>query len=55
MDNIKERGECLLKKIIRNLIKIVLLIFVIISSLLALLIHYKGEAFDSVREIQGLI
>jgi hypothetical protein len=55
MDNIKERRKCLLKKIIRNLIKIVLLIFVIISSLLALLIHYKGEAFDPVREIQGLI
>jgi len=43
-----------LKKICWNFIKIGALIFVILSSALALYIHYQGEYFDPVREIQRL-
>jgi len=32
----------------------VILIFVILSSGLALYVHYKGEGFDPIREIQRL-
>jgi hypothetical protein len=44
-----------LKKIIGTFIKTALLITIIISSMLALIIHYQGESFDPVREIQLLI
>jgi hypothetical protein len=44
-----------LHKIIRTFIKTALLITIIISSMLALIIHYKGESFDPVEEIQLLI
>ena len=42
-------------KIIGTFIKTALLITIIISSMLALIIHYKGESFDPVGEIQLLI
>jgi len=44
-----------LHKIIGTFIKTALLITIIISSMLALIIHYKGESFDPVGEIQLLI
>jgi len=44
-----------LHKIIGTFIKTALLITIIISSMLALIIHYKGESFDPVEEIQLLI
>jgi hypothetical protein len=44
-----------LHKIIGTFIKTALLITIIISSILALIIHYKGESFDPVEEIQLLI
>lgn len=43
-----------MKRIFWNFIKVGVLIFVIISSGLALYVHYKGEGFDPVREIQRL-
>lgn len=44
-----------MKRIIETFIKTALFITIIISSMLALIIHYKGESFDPVREIQLLI
>jgi hypothetical protein len=44
-----------LHRIIGTFIKTALLITIIISSMLALIIHYKGESFDPVGEIQLLI
>jgi hypothetical protein len=44
-----------LHKIIGTFIKTALLFTIIISSMLALIIHYKGESFDPVEEIQLLI
>jgi hypothetical protein len=44
-----------LHKIIGTFIKTAVLITIIISSMLALIIHYKGESFDPVEEIQLLI
>jgi hypothetical protein len=44
-----------LHKIIGTFIKTALLITIIISSLFALIIHYQGESFDPVEEIQLLI
>jgi hypothetical protein len=44
-----------LKRIIASFIKGLVLITIIISSMLALIIHYKGESFDPVGEIQLLI
>ncbi len=43
-----------MKKVFWNLVKLGALVFVILSSGLALYIHYKGEGFDPVREIQML-
>ena len=43
-----------MKKVFWNLVKLGALIFIILSSGLALYIHYKGEGFDPVREIQML-
>jgi hypothetical protein len=44
-----------LNRIIGTFIKTALLITIIISSLFALIIHYQGESFDPVEEIQLLI
>jgi hypothetical protein len=44
----------LLKKVYVSCLKGGVLVFVILSSGLALYIHYKGEGFDPVREIQKL-
>jgi hypothetical protein len=44
-----------LHKIIGTFIKTALLIAIIISSMLALVIHYQGKSFDPVREIELLI
>ena len=41
-----------MKKLFCNLLKVGVLIFIILTSGLALYIHYKGESFDPVREIQ---
>ena len=43
-----------MKKVFWNLVKLGALVFIILSSGLALYIHYKGEGFDPVREIQRL-
>jgi hypothetical protein len=43
-----------LKKICWNCLKFVLLSVIIISSSLAIYMHYKGSAFDPIREIQRL-
>ena len=43
-----------MKIICWNCLKLVLLFVVIISSLLAIYMHYKGSAFDPIREIQKL-
>jgi hypothetical protein len=44
-----------LHKIIGTFIKTALLFTIIISSMLALVIHYQGKSFDPVEEIQLLI
>ena len=43
-----------MKMICWNCLKFMLLFVVIISSTLAIYIHYKGSAFDPIREIQRL-
>jgi hypothetical protein len=43
-----------LKKFCSSCLKFVLLLVVIISSLLAIYLHYKGSSFDPIREIQKL-
>jgi hypothetical protein len=43
-----------LKKLCWNCLKFVLLFIIIMSSSLAIYMHYKGSAFDPIREIQGL-
>ena len=43
-----------MKIICWSCLKLVLLFVVIISSLLAIYMHYKGSAFDPIREIQKL-
>ena len=43
-----------MKIICWSCLKLVLLFFVIISSLLAIYIYHKGSAFDPIREIQKL-
>ena len=48
------REECLLKKLSWKCFKLGILVFVILSSGLALYVHYKGEGFDPIREIQRL-
>jgi len=49
-----KKGGCLLKKLCWNCLKFVLLSVIIISSSLAIYMHYKGSAFDPIREIQKL-
>ena len=53
LENMK-KGGCLLKKLCWSCLKFMLLFVVIISSTLAIYIHYKGSAFDPIREIQRL-
>jgi hypothetical protein len=48
------REECLLKKLSWRCFKLGVLVFVILSSGFALYVHYKGEGFDPIREIQRL-
>ena len=43
-----------MKKICWIYLKYMLLIIIIISSSLAIYMHYKGSAFDPIREIQKL-
>jgi len=43
-----------LKKLCWSCLKFVLLFIIIISSSLAIYMHYKGSAFDPIREIQRL-
>ena len=43
-----------MKIICWSCLKFLLLIVIIISALLAIYIHYKGLAFDPIREIQKL-
>jgi len=43
-----------LKKLCWNCLKFMLLFVIIISSSLAIYMHYKGSAFDPIREIQRL-
>jgi len=43
-----------LKKLCWNFLKFLLLLIIIISSSLAIYMHYKGSAFDPIREIQRL-
>ena len=43
-----------MKKLCWSCLKFVLLFFVIISSLLAIYMYYRGSAFDPIREIQKL-
>ena len=50
----REKGGCLLKKLCWRCLKFVLLFIIIISSSLAIYMHYKGSAFDPIREIQRL-
>ena len=43
-----------MKKLCWNCLKFMLLFIIIISSSLAIYMHYKGSAFDPIREIQRL-
>jgi len=43
-----------LKKLCWNCLKFILLFIIILSSSLAIYLHYKGSAFDPIREIQTL-
>ena len=43
-----------MKKLCWNCLKFMLLIVIIISSSLTIYIHFKGSAFDPIREIQKL-
>ena len=43
-----------MKIICWSCLKLVLLFVIIISSLLAIYMHYKGSAFDPIREIKKL-
>jgi len=49
-----KKGGCLLKKLCWNCLKSMLLSVIIISSSLAIYMHYKGSAFDPIRKIQRL-
>lgn len=53
LENMK-KGGCLLKKICWICLKFILLFIFIISSSLAIYMHYKGATFDPIREIQRL-
>ncbi len=49
-----KKGEHLLKKLCWKCLKFGLLVFVILSSALAIYSSYKGAEFDPIREIQRL-
>jgi hypothetical protein len=44
-----------LKSVFWRLLRLAAVFFILFSSVLALFIHYKGDSFDPVREVQSLV